>query len=238
MTSQELPGPAGTDKATSIKRRGLDRDTQQRLVRWGTHLIGLFPLAWLIFDYWFGFLGPEPIRAIILRTGKAAIIMLVLSLACTPANILFGWKWPIKARKPLGLYGFMYVVLHLLTFVWIDYGFQMTLIVEEIVRRRYALVGFVAFLLLVPLALTSNKWAMRKLGKKWKPLHRLVYLIGILAVIHYLWLVKQGAYTQPFIFAGLVAVLLIIRIPTVKQFLLQTQRRIRARWQAARTPAS
>ena len=232
MTTSDVTKPEASAVPTS-RRPKLDRDTRRKLLRVAMHAIALFPLAWLLFDYWFGLLGPEPIRAITLRTGKAAIILLVLSLACTPANILFGWKYALTMRKPLGLYGFMYVCLHLLTFVWLDYAFTIPLIVEEIVARRYALVGFIAFLLLVPLALTSNKYSMKKLGKNWKKLHTLVYLIAVLAVVHYIWLVKN-AYTQPLIFGTIVAALLIIRLPAVKQFFLRSRRQIEAKLSAAR----
>ncbi len=238
MTSSDLTKQTKADDTavSTPKRPILDRDTRRKLMRYAMHAVALFPLAWLIFDYWFGFLGPEPVRAIILRTGKAAIIMLVLSLACTPLNTLFGWKYALTMRKPLGLYAFMYVCLHLLTFVWLDYGFVLPLIVEEIVARRYALVGFVAFLLLVPLALTSNKYSMKKLGKNWKKLHTAVYLIGVLAVVHYIWLVKN-AYTQPLIFAAIVAALLIIRLPAVKQFLIHSRRKLEAKFRAMRQTA-
>ncbi len=215
-----------TPRPTSARTRPrLSRDTQRRLLRVVYHAVGLFPLAWLIFDFWFGFLGPEPIRAMILRTGKAAIIMLMLSLACTPANIIFGWKQAIVVRRALGLYAFMYVCIHLLIFVGLDYGFMLALVTEEIVKRRYAVVGFAAFLLLIPLAITSTKNSQRQLGKRWKTLHKSVYLIAVLAVVHYIWLVKN-AYTQPLIFAGIVALLLFIRLTPVKQFLITTRRRI------------
>lgn len=239
MTSREMTKQAKPGGAAVQPSRGLnwDRETRRKLLRYAVHAAALFPLAWLIFDYWFGFLGPEPVRAIILRTGKAAIILLVLSLACTPANTVFGWKYALTLRRPLGLYGFMYVGLHLLTFVWLDYGFMLPLIVEEIIARRYALVGFLAFLLLVPLALTSNKYSMKKLGKNWKKLHMLVYLIGVLAVIHYIWLVKN-AYTQPLIFAAIVVTLLIIRLTPVKQFFIRTRRQLESRLRAARRPAA
>jgi sulfoxide reductase heme-binding subunit YedZ len=208
---------------TSLPTRGLSRDAKRRLHRVAWHIVGLFPLAWLVFDYWFGLLGPEPIRAIILRTGKSAIILLVASLAVTPLGYLTGWKPLVNWRRPLGLYAFMYVCLHLLAFVWLDYRFVWPLIVEEIVARRYALVGFAAFLLLIPLALTSTKASQKRLGKKWKTLHKLVYLIAILAVIHYIWLVKN-AYAQPLLFAGLVAVLLVMRLPAVRQGLIRLRR--------------
>lgn len=208
----------------TARPRRLSREARKRLLRVGYHAVGLFPLAWLIFDFWFGLLGPEPIRAMILRTGKAAIILLTLSLACTPANTIFGWKQALNLRRPLGLYAFMYVCLHLLIFVWLDYGLMMQLVVEEIIKRRYAVVGFAAFLLLLPLAITSNKWSQKRLGKKWKSLHKLVYLIGVLAVIHYIWLVKN-AYTQPLIFATAVGFLLLVRIDPLKQAILRARRR-------------
>ena len=212
-------------EATPTERRPrLSREGRRRLLRVAYHAVGLFPLAWLLFDFWFGLLGPEPIRAMILRTGKAAIIMLTLSLACTPAGYLFRWKNATTVRRPLGLYAFMYVCLHFLIFIWLDYALIVPLIVEEIVARRYALVGFAAFLLLIPLAVTSTKGWQKRLGKRWKMLHKLVYLIGVLAVIHYIWLVKN-AYTQPLLFAAAVGLLLLLRVPAVKHALLRARKR-------------
>ena len=212
-------------EATSTERRPrLSREGRRRLLRLAYHAVGLFPLAWLLFDFWFGLLGTEPIRAMILRTGKAAIIMLTLSLVCTPAGYLFRWKEATLVRRPLGLYAFMYVCLHFLIFIWLDYALIVPLIVEEIVARRYALVGFAAFLLLIPLAITSTKGWQKRLGKRWKTLHKLVYLIAVLAVTHYIWLVKN-AYTQPLLFAAAVGLLLLLRVPAVKQALLRARRR-------------
>lgn len=229
MTDQLTP----TQPVASAKPRRLSREAQRRLLRFTYHAVGMFPLAWLIFDFWFGLLGPEPIRAMILRTGKAAIIMLTLSLAATPAGIIFGWKQATVVRRPLGLYAFMYVCLHLTIFVWLDYGFMMSLVIEEIVKRRYAVVGFAAFLLLIPLAITSTKDAQRRMGKRWKKLHKLVYLIAVLAVIHYIWLVKN-AYAQPLLFAGIIIFLLLVRVAPIKQFFLTTRRRLENRRKAAR----
>lgn len=219
---------ASQDPATTVQPqpRRLSREARRRLLRITYHAIGLFPLAWLIFDFWFGLLGPEPIRAMILRTGKAAIILLVLSLACTPARILFNWKDANAVRRAFGLYGFMYVCLHLLIFVWLDYGFMMQLIVEEIIKRRYALVGFAAFLLLIPLALTSTKGWQRRLGKRWTTLHKLVYAVAVLAVIHYIWLVKN-AYAQPILFAAVVGLLLATRVPSVRRHLVRLGQKLR-----------
>ena len=206
------------------KPRRLSREGRRRLLRVAYHAVGLFPLAWLLFDFWFGLLGAEPIRAMILRTGKAAIILLTLSLVATPAGWLFRWKDATTVRRPLGLYAFMYVCLHFLIFIWLDYALIVPLIVEEIVARRYALVGFAAFLLLIPLAVTSTKGWQKRLGKRWKMLHKVVYLIAVLAVIHYIWLVKN-AYTQPLLFAAAVGLLLLLRVPAVKQALLRARRK-------------
>lgn len=203
----------------------LSRDGRRRLLRVLYHAIGLFPLAWLIFDFWFGFLGPEPIRAMILRTGKAAIIMLTLSLAATPAGFILGWKQAQIVRRPLGLYSFMYVCLHLTIFVGLDYGFMWRLVIEEIILRRYAVVGFIAFLLLIPLAITSTKDAQRRMGKRWKALHKWVYVVAVLVVVHYIWLVKN-AYNQPLIFATLIGILLVVRLGPIRQFFVTTRRRL------------
>ena len=206
------------------KPRRLSREGRRRLLRVAYHAVGLFPLAWLLFDFWFGLLGAEPIRAMILRTGKASIVMLTLSLACTPAGYLFRWRDATTVRRPLGLYAFMYVCIHFLIFVWLDYALIVPLIVEEIVARRYALVGFAAFLLLIPLAVTSTKGWQKRLGKRWKTLHKVVYLIAVLAVVHYIWLVKN-AYTQPLLFAAVVGLLLLLRVPAVKQAILRARKR-------------
>jgi methionine sulfoxide reductase heme-binding subunit len=222
MTEQSKPSEL---LSADRRPRRLSRDASRRLLRITYHAIGLFPLAWLIFDFWFGLLGIEPIRAMILRTGKAAIIMLVLSLSATPAGYILGWKQANVVRRPFGLYAFMYVCLHLLIFVWLDYAWMMPLIVEEIIERRYALVGFAAFLLLIPLAITSTKGWQKRLGKNWKRLHKLVYLIAVLAVIHYIWLVKN-AYTQPLIFAAIVGFLLLARWEPVKQALIRLRRNL------------
>ena len=206
------------------KPRRLSREGRRRLLRVTYHAVGLFPLAWLLFDFWFGLLGAEPIRAMILRTGKASIVMLTLSLVCTPAGYLFHWRDATTVRRPLGLYAFMYVCIHFLIFVWLDYALIVPLIVEEIVARRYALVGFAAFLLLIPLAVTSTKGWQKRLGKRWKTLHKAVYLIAVLAVVHYIWLVKN-AYTQPLLFAAVVGLLLLLRVPAVKQGILRARKR-------------
>ena len=185
-------------------------------LQWLVHLAALAPLAWLIWDYANQNLSINPIQDITSRTGKPAIILLVLSLACTPINTVFGLKRVIAFRKPLGLYAFLYVSLHLLTFGVLDYQLDWGLISEAITEKRFVLVGFTAFLLLVPLAITSTKGWQKRLGKNWKQLHKLVYLIAPLAVLHYVWLVKADI-RQPLLFGAVVALLLLLRVPAVRR---------------------
>ncbi len=181
-----------------------------------THVGAVIPLIWLVWDYWFDNLTVNPIQDITFRTGKPALILLVLSLACTPVNTLFGFKQVLPLRKPLGLYAFMYVSLHFLIFIGLDYGFDGGLLYEAIFEKRYALVGFAAFLILLPLAVTSTQGWMRRLGKNWKRLHRWVYLVGILAVVHYVWLVKADI-REPLLYGAAVALLLFLRLPAMRK---------------------
>lgn len=201
----------------------LDRKQKTQMIRISGHAASLIPLALLLYDYYFGLFSADVIREITLRTGKAAIVLLVLSLAITPFKIVFGWNQLHPLRRIFGLYAFMYVALHLTIFVYLDYGLSWPLLQEAIFEKRYALVGFAAFLVLLPLALTSTKWSMKKLGKKWTALHKWVYLAGGLAVLHYILLVKN-TYTQPFIFALILGVLLALRIGPVKQWVIRQRK--------------
>jgi len=194
----------------------LTRRLRENWLRIATHVGALTPLALLAWDYWDGRLSVNPIQDITLRTGKAALVLLVLSLACTPINSVFGYKPVLRVRRTLGLYAFMYVALHLLIFVGLDYGFDWVLIREAIFEKRYALVGFAAFLILLPLAVTSTKGWMRRLGKLWKRLHRAVYLAALLAMVHFVWLVKSDI-REPLLFGAVVVVLLLLRISPIRR---------------------
>ncbi len=176
------------------------------------HLLAWLPLLWLLWGFWQDQLGLNPVRTITLRTGKTALIFLLLSLTVTPLYLLFDWKWVYRFRRPLGLYAFLYAALHVLTFVGLDYGFDWTLVSDAIQNNRYTLVGLTAFLILLPLALTSAKRSKAWLGPKWwKWLHRWSYLAAGIAVLHYALLVRQY-YTQPIIFAVILAALLGVRL--------------------------
>ena len=176
------------------------------------HLLAWLPVLWLLWGFWQDQLGLNPVRTITLRTGKTALILLLLSLTVTPLYLLFDWKWVYRFRRPLGLYAFLYATLHVLTFVGLDYGFDWTLVSDAIQNNRYTLVGLTAFLILLPLALTSTKRSKAWLGPKWwKRLHRWSYLAAGIAVLHYALLVRQY-YTQPIIFGVILAALLGVRL--------------------------
>lgn len=173
------------------------------------HIGSLLPLGLLAFDTLTGRLTVNPIQDLTLRTGIAALVLLLLSLACTPLNLLLGWKWAVALRKPLGLYSFLYVCLHLLIFVALDYGLDPGLIGQAIAEKRFVLAGLASFTLLLPLALTSTRGAQRRLGRWWRRLHWLVYPAAALAVLHFLWLSKT--WREPLIYGAILLGLLAVR---------------------------
>jgi sulfoxide reductase heme-binding subunit YedZ len=156
-------------------------------------------------------LGANPVQFIEHHFGKWTLIFLCLTLAMTPLRKLTKISVWLRYRRMLGLFSFFYATLHLLTYLVIDYQFAWHDIALDIMKHRYVLVGFSAWLLLVPLALTSNHKMMQLLGKRWKQLHRLIYLIAILGVLHFIWLVKKDI-TEPLIYGAVVGVLLVLRL--------------------------
>jgi sulfoxide reductase heme-binding subunit YedZ len=205
-------------------------------LRLAVHIACWGPLALLIWDGLHSNLTANPIQEITHRTGKTALILLVLSLLCTPANTVLGFKQALPLRRPLGLYAFFYVCLHLLIFAVVDYGLDWQLIQEAIVEKRYVLVGFAAFLLLLPLAITSTKGWQRRMGKRWKRLHQLVYLAAPLAVIHFVWLVKADI-REPLLYGAAVALLLLLRAPGIRRSISRLRYRLSGRGRAAEPPA-
>jgi sulfoxide reductase heme-binding subunit YedZ len=184
-----------------------------RWIRPAAWVGGLIPLILLVAGAFTGGLGADPIEYVTLRTGFATLLMLMCTLAVTPVRRLTGWNWLAPARRTLGLCAFLYVCLHLSTYL-VDQGFAWTYIVEDVAERPYVTAGFTAFLLLLPLALTSTKASIRRLGKRWQKLHRLVYLAAGLGVLHFLWLVKSDL-REPLIFAAVFAVLMALRLPAL-----------------------
>lgn len=186
---------------------------QLRAARWirpAAWVGGLVPLALIVAAGFTGGLGAEPIEEVTHRTGFATLLMLMLTLAISPVRRWTGWNWLAPARRTLGLCAFLYVCLHLVIYL-VDQGFSVGFIVEDVVEHPYVTVGFAAFLLLVPLALTSTKASIRRLGKRWQKLHRLVYLAAGLGVLHFLWLVKKDL-RDPLIFAAVFAALMLARL--------------------------
>jgi sulfoxide reductase heme-binding subunit YedZ len=175
------------------------------------HALALLPLALLVQGVLADSLGADPVAALTHATGDWALRLLLLGLALTPLRRLTGQAWPIRFRRLVGLYAFFYACLHLTVFLVLDLGGFWTQIFEDIVKRPYITVGFAAWLLLVPLALTSTKGWMKRLGRRWAKLHALVYAVGVLAVLHFLWLVKSDL-REPLVYAGILAVLLGLRL--------------------------
>ncbi len=195
------------------------------------HLGAWFPLARLIVEAITDDLTANPIQHLEQRTGRAAITLLFLSLACTPFNSLFGWKEPLLRRRALGLYAFLYASIHVIIFLDLDYGLAWSLIVQTILEKPYIIVGVLAFLMLIPLAITSfDVWKVR-LKKNWKRLHQIVYFIAPLAVLHFAWGKKgtffalQGEIIRPLIYGLVLVLLMILRIPPVRRFIASIRTR-------------
>jgi len=198
------------------------------------HVGALAPLVWLIGDFLTDNLTVNPIQAATLRTGKYALTFLVLTLACTPVSTITGYRRALKLRRTFGLYTFLYASVHLTIFAWIDYGLDWSLLQEALLEKQYALAGLGTYLLLLPLAITSfGRWK-RQLGQTWRPLHRLVYVAALLAVLHYAWGAKgdvlrlQGDIAQPVAFGLVIALLLILRIPMLRRGIVQARAALRS----------
>jgi len=152
-------------------------------------------------------LGANPIEEITHVTGEWGLRLLVLTLCVTPLRKLTGWSWLAPQRRSLGLFAFFYATLHFLTYAVLDLGLELGFVVEDVLERPYITIGFSAFLLLLPLALTSTKGQIKRLGRRWVTLHRLVYVAAALAVLHFFWLVKADV-REPLVYAAIVAGLL------------------------------
>ena len=175
------------------------------------HAAALMPLMQLVRGALTAGLGADPVAAITHATGDWALRLLLACLAMTPLRRLSGASWPIRFRRLLGLYAFFYACLHLSTYLVLDLGGYWTQLFADIAKRPYITVGFTAWLLLLPLAITSTRGWMRRLGRRWGQLHRAVYVAAILGVLHFLWLVKSDL-REPLIYAAVAAALLGARL--------------------------
>lgn len=182
----------------------------RRFLKPGVFLLCLVPLALGVFDAFTDRLGANPIEEITHRSGEWALRFLLLTLAVTPARRLFGWTWVTRLRRMLGLYAFFYALLHFLTYFVLDQFFDWEAILKDIIKRPYITIGFAAFVMLIPLAVTSTNGMVRRLGQRWHQLHKLVYVIGVCGVFHYLWLVKADLLA-PLIYSAVFIALLSVR---------------------------
>ena len=171
----------------------------------------LIPLGHMVYGIVTDSLGANPIEAVTRGLGDWALRLLLITLAVTPLRRFTGGNWLLRLRRMLGLFAFFYATLHMLTYVWLDQFFAWDFILKDIVKRPFITVGFICFVLLIPLAATSTNAMMKRLGRNWSRLHKAVYAIGILAVLHFWWMVKLDV-REPALYAGILAVLLGLRV--------------------------
>src|SRR5208337_1742762 len=183
-----------------------------RLTKIAIFLAALVPLGRLVWKAFHGGLGANPIEFITHSTGDWTLILVLATLSITPLRRITRQYWLIGIRRMAGLFAFFYGTLHFLTYIWLDKFFDIHEILKDVAKRRFITVGFSAFVLMIPLALTSTAWSIRRLGgKNWRRLHRLIYFTGILAVIHYYWLVKAD-HRKPIEYAIVLGILLAYRV--------------------------
>jgi sulfoxide reductase heme-binding subunit YedZ len=184
----------------------------RRLVKPAAFGLALVPLLRLLWKAWRGGLGANPIEFITHETGDWTLIFLLLTLSITPARKLLRWPELIRYRRMLGLFAFFYAFLHFFTFVCLDKFFDVHEMLRDVARRRFITAGFIGFVLMVPLAVTSTAgWIRRLGGKRWRALHRLVYATAVAGVVHYYWLVKSDI-RKPIFYGAVVAALLLYRV--------------------------
>jgi len=183
-----------------------------RLTKIAIFLAALIPLERLAWKALHGGLGANPIEVITHSTGDWTLRLVLVTLAVTPLRRLTGQYWLIGIRRMVGLFAFFYGTLHFTTYIWLDKFFDVHEMVKDVAKRPFITIGFSAFVLMIPLAATSTAWSIRRLGgKNWQRLHRLIYLTGILGVIHYLWLVKADK-RKPLEYGAVLLVLLLYRL--------------------------
>ena len=180
------------------------------------HVLALLPLLLTTYEYATDTLPIVLDRHLVIRFGAVGLAFLVAAFSVTPISILFGKTNLKPIRRPLGVYGFCYIALHLLAYAWLSNGFDWNLILRDIGERRAMSVGLLAFVLLIPLALTSTNGWQKRLGRRWKVLHRLVYFAVPLSILHYLWL-ERDIKDWVLVYLALVAFLFTLRLPTIRQ---------------------
>lgn len=189
------------------------------------HLVALVPLVWIGVEFATNGDSYTFNRNVELLTGAAGLALIVASFACTPISWLFNLPQAVQVRRALGLYGFLYIALHIFAYAWFDNFFDVELIWRDLGERPAMAAGFVAFVLLIPLAATSTRGWQKRLGKNWRALHRLIYLAVPLSVLHFM-LLDRDILTVPILYAIVVAVLLLLRLSPVRQFWRRLRMRV------------
>lgn len=195
----------------------------QRVLKPVVFVLALLPFLNLVYLAIDNGLGANPVETVTHQTGLWGLYLLLITLSVTPARKLTGMNWLIQFRRLLGLMAFFYATMHLTVYLWLDQFFNWQAIVEDIVKRPYITVGFTAWLLLLPLALTSNSYSIRKLAKRWGQLHQLVYPVVFLVLLHFIWLVKAD-YLEPVTYLLLFVVLLMMRTAFFQKIMESLQR--------------
>lgn len=191
----------------------------------GIWILALLPAGLIAVDFLLDRLGANPIEEVVHRLGWWALVLLLVSLTITPLRRISGWNRIIRYRRLIGLFAFAYATAHFLAYIVLDQWFAWGSIAEDIVKRPFILAGFSAWLLLLPLALTSTKGWIRRLGRRWRTLHRLVYAAAALGTLHFFWRVKADT-SEPIVFVLLLALLLVLRSPAVGRKLAERRRRL------------
>lgn len=182
----------------------------RRIPTWVVYSVYLIPAVWLFYQGVIGGLGPDPVKALEHELGEIALQLLIIGLCITPLRQFLGLNL-IRFRRAIGLLAFTYVTLHLMVWAFLDVQ-SLSRVTEDIIKRPYITIGMAAFVLLAPLAATSNNWSVRELGPTWRKLHKLTYVAVILGGIHYIWLVK-GIQLEPLIYMAVILGLLALRLP-------------------------
>lgn len=221
MEAPTLERKPAVAKGPAAPRR---RSNRKRWLELGVHLGALVPVALFAYDVWSGGISPDPIRDVTLRTGLSALVFLLLTLSVTPVVTVTGLSALNPLRRWFGIYAFVYAFLHMLIFVVVDYGLNPNLLVDAVLLKPYALAGLAALTIMIPLVATSTDAMQRRLRRNWKRLHRFVYAAGVLAVVHYIWLVKVGVI-DPWWYAAVLAVLFALRLGPVRRWVTELRRR-------------
>ncbi len=182
----------------------------------GVFILSTIPFLFIFYKIYFNKLGPEPVKEITHFTGEWTLIFICLTLSMTPLKRLTNLNIWISFRRMLGLFVFFYASLHLLTYIGIDYRFNLQPILDDVLKKKYIFIGFAAWVLLLPLVITSSQMMMKLLKNNWKKLHRLIYVIAIFGALHYVWLSKT-IFFRPLVYLVIILVLLALRIRIKKR---------------------